>query len=177
MADYADPRLSAGQAEEVLARPIRPLGRRRRIVKVELLYLPCTLFRVRVESYEKETAEETVCIDSLEGTFAFFRQAEFTAVPCRTGRTVTPDLPPRELSKRALSAYRRHLLALNLHGKRVSQVRNIRLDREIYYPFWIGYFHRRGALDFDVLDAVSGARQGVQMRPVFIKALLRASPE
>jgi len=52
-------------------------------------------------------------------------------------------------------------------------VKSIQFDKKIHYPYWIGYFHRKGALDFEVVDGISGERQGAKMRPIFVNVLLQ----
>jgi hypothetical protein len=55
-------------------------------------------------------------------------------------------------------------------------VSSIRFERKIYYPYWIGYFNRKGALDFEVIDGLNAERQGAKMRPVFVNLLLQKKP-
>ena len=48
---------------------------------------------------------------------------------------------------------------------------------KVHYPFWVGYFEKRGSYDFKALDAVSGEAQGVKMRKVFLAAFRQMAQE
>ena len=87
-------------------------------------------------------------------------------------KTIDFLIQPSEATDKGKEHIRRFLLQQSLKQKYRAELQNINLDNEIYYPFWIGYFYRKGALDFDVIDGVSGEKQGVTMRPVFIKFLM-----
>ncbi len=165
--------ISKNQAEEKLAKKVRPLSKKRHIIKAELLYLPCYVFSIEVESSKKGKPSEQVCIDGILGQFAFFKEAEITSAPFEQARHYDFEISQAEAEKIALAEYKTQLLKLSLKKKVNVVVSAIRFERKIYYPFWIGYFRRRDALDFDVIDGQNAERQGATMRPVFIKLLLQ----
>jgi len=51
---------------------------------------------------------------------------------------------------------------------------DLNIEGIVNYPYWIGYYKRKDGVDFDVIDAVSGKKQGAKMKPVFIELLMRS---
>ena len=41
------------------------------------------------------------------------------------------------------------------------------------YPYWVGYYKRKSGIDFEVIDALNGKKQGAKMKPVFIKLIMQ----
>jgi hypothetical protein len=156
-----------------LAKQPRPLTRKRKILKAELLYLPFYIFTIHVESTKKGTSSEQVCIDGIQGQFAFFKGGNFVKKNPAKSRVYDFIISQNEAEKSALEDYKRELLKQSLRKKVDATVKTIQFDKEIFYPYWIGYFHRKGALDFEAIDAISTERQGAKMRPIFVNVLLQ----
>ena len=156
-----------------LAKQPRPLTRKRKIIKAEILYLPCYIFTVQIESTKKGTSSEQVCIDGIQGQFAFFKGGKFVNKIPAESRVYDFKISQNEAKKRALDDYKRELLKQSLRKKVDVMVKTLQFDKKIHYPFWIGYFHRKGALDFEAIDAISAERQGAKMRPIFVNVLLQ----
>ncbi len=171
---YVRPLIAQEQAQVLLAKPPRPLARKRKIVKAELFYLPCYLFNAKVDKRDGSSNSGQICVDAIKGSFAFFLGVEFDGLPIEPYRTSGFLLSVDSARQLGLDGYRRHLLLQSLKRREQASLHSFQFDKEIYYPYWIGYFRRKSRLDFEVVDALSGQRQGVKMREVFIAALLQA---
>ncbi len=171
---YIRPLIGREQAQALLAKPPRPLARKRRILKAELFYLPCYLFNATVEKRDGSSNCGQICVDAVRGSFAFFLGAESDPSPLEPYRTSAFLLSIDAARGLGLDGYRRHLLLQSLKRREEASLGSFEFDREIYYPYWIGYFPRKNGFDFEAVDALSGQRQGVKMREVFIAALLQA---
>lgn len=170
---FIAPQINKSSALTHLAKRPRPLSRNRKIIKAELLYLPCYIFTVEIESTKKGISSEQVCIDGIQGQFAFFKGGKFMKKPLEKSRVYDFKISQQEAEKVALEDYKRELLKHSLKKKVDVTVKSIRFDKEIHYPYWIGYFIRKGALDFEVVDGISAERQGAKMRPIFVNLLLQ----
>ena len=170
---YAISKIDEEKAKIRLAKNPRPLTRKRQIIKTELLYLPCYIFTIGIETLNKGESSEQVCVDAIQGQFAYFKGANFIESQPGSSRSYDFEIFQNEAETIALNEYKRHLLKHSLKKKVHITVKSIQFDKKIYYPYWIGYFRRKGALDFDVIDGLSAERQGVKMRPVFINLLLQ----
>lgn len=171
MADYISPKISCAKAQEILQSPPGLVKKKRRLEKIEIFYVPSYIVDVRVNT-GNDTKTQSFCIDAVLGSFAFFESAESTATPPSLFKTCPFFLSDHRIHEKAVDEYRRYLLQSGLKMRFKCQVEKVLGSRPVYYPFWIGYFKRRGKIDFDVIDAVAGEHQGALMRPVFIKALL-----
>ncbi len=170
---YAISKIAEEKARIRLAKNPRPLTRKRQIIKAELLYLPCYIFTIGIEILNKGESSEQVCVDAIQGQFAYFKGAKFIEFQPDSSRSYDFEISQNEAETIALEEYKRHLLKHSLKKKVHSTVKSIQFDKKIYYPYWLGYFRRKGALDFDVIDGLSAERQGAKMRPVFMNLLLQ----
>ena len=166
-------RVEKSRALTQLTKKPQPLSRRRNIIKVELLYLPSYLFTITIVSSNRGTSSEQVCIDGIQGQFAFFKDADFVKEPPDKSRIYNFVISQNDAEKIALEDYKRQLLKHSLKKKVTVMVKSIQFESKIHYPYWIGYFHRKGALDFEVIDGLSAERQGVKMKPIFVNLLLQ----
>jgi hypothetical protein len=173
MSEYIKPGVARHRAHEILCSPPGILKKKKNIIKIELFYLPSYIVEVQVNT-QKEIKRQSLCIDAVLGSFAFFELSEITTTPPDSFSSCPFYLEKSEIEKNAVTEYRRHLLLTGLKMRYRFQVEKIISTRPVYYPFWIGYFKRKGKIDFDVVDAVGGEHQGAAMRPVFMKALLEA---
>jgi len=139
--------------------------------RVELIYLPFYLFEV-VSSSEERKQEVKVCLDGLLGDNLFFFR-ENMAYKDKVENPVCPFvLSPAEAQQKATDKYKWLQLEHKLRIKQKFEIGEISEGKQIFYPFWVGYFQKAGGrYDFKIMDAVSGEVQGVKMRKVFLKAL------
>ena len=170
---FVTQKINRTQAQIRLAKNPRPFTKRRDIIKVELIYLPSYLFSISIKSSQHDLVIEEICVDAIAGEFAFFKRTELTTYPILPSRKYEFIISESEAEVAALDQYKKFILKQNLKAKSRNEIQSTVLNKKIYYPFWIGYFYRKGALDFEVLDGVSGILQGAKMRPVFINLLLQ----
>ena len=170
---YAVSKIDEEKAQTRLAKNPRPLTRKRLIIKAELLYLPYYIFTIGIEILNKGKSSEQVCIDAIQGQFAYFKGAKFVESQPDSSRNYDFEISQNEAKTIALNEYKCHLLKHSLNKKVHSTVKSIQFDKKIYFPYWIGYFRRKGALDFDVIDGLNAERQGAKMRPIFMSLLLQ----
>ncbi len=171
MIEHIRPQISPDQARTILSAPPGFLKKKRRLEKIELFLLPSFIVDVQVTS-ANTTKRQSFCIDAVLGSFAFYEMSTAKPLVMPEFRTCPFFLSENDVRDQAIDDYRRYLLRTSLKMRFTFRIDNIVEVRKIYYPFWIGYFKRKGKIDFDVIDALGGEHQGAAMRPVFIKALL-----
>lgn len=171
MIDHVSPKLTLAQAREFLQSPPGFFKKKRQIEKIELFFLPSFIVEIQVTANNR-LATQLFCIDAVLGSFAFFEASTTTASLSSAFKTCPFFLTENTVREKAVDEYRRHLLRTSLKMRYKFKVEKTINVKKIYYPFWIGYYKRKGKVDFDVIDAVGGEHQGVAMRPVFVKALL-----
>ena len=79
-------------------------------------------------------------------------------------------LSPSEGEERVQAWWQGVTLEQGLRRKHPIPETSIGSHRRMYYPFWVGYFATKDAYDFRAVDAVTGDKQGVRMRKVFLRA-------
>jgi hypothetical protein len=169
---YAQYHIDKENATKRLQAPARPLAKRRHILKVELFYLPNFIFFLQILQKNGTLSKAKIIVDGLEGVYATYRDAPLLESPELPSRLIKSRLSIKEAEKSGLEEFRRFLLRFSLKKKSFSKIHSCKFEQEIYYPYWVGYFNRKGAFDFDAVDGISGQRQGVKMKPVFMKAIL-----
>jgi hypothetical protein len=147
------------------------------VERVELVSLPFYRFDVVVQEegkgrYNKKPLTQNVVlsVDGLLGHTVFYFKADLDFGSGTKSPVCSFELTPAEAEKIVLNEYRSFLLEHGLRTRSALQAEKISEAMKIFYPFWVGYFMKRGRYDFIVLDAVSGEIQGIKMRKVFLKA-------
>lgn len=169
---FVVPRIEEQRAKAILSKHPRPLAKKRKIIKVELFYLPNYVFNVEIENRKAKVNLMKICVDGIEGHFAYYDETELTEKPATQGKSADFNISADEAMKLGKDEFHRMVLRQSLKKRDEITIRSITFDKIVFYPFWIGYFKRKGAYDFESIDALSGQRQGVKMKPVFIRALL-----
>ena len=169
---YAQYHIDKEDAKKRLQAPPRPLAKSRHILKVELFYLPNFIFNLQIRQKNGTLSKAKIIVDGLEGVYATYRDTTLDESPELPSRLIESKLSVKEAEKSGLEEFRRYLLRFSLFKKSISEIQSCKFEQKIYYPFWVGYFSRKGAFDFDAVDGISGQRQGVKMKPVFMKAIL-----
>ena len=168
------PKISEEDARQIFSRSqsfffIKSLKKPYPPKKTELLYLPFYLFDILLQEDDVEK-KVTVSVDGLLGNTLFFLKNDLDYVSDMDGPRCPFLLTQPEAEKIALDKYKWLLLEHGLKKKVKFSVEEITEVRTIHYPFWVGYFKKKKAYDFKVLDGVSGEIQGVKMRRVFLRA-------
>lgn len=159
------------RAHSILSKPPGPLRRRRAIEVVNVVYMPGYLYAVELINKSGRLSHGYLFADSLEGYMAFTR-----SLKAQPHDQATSDklwiLSADQALEIARQQYKRLLMELNLKQRENKQIQSMTLQYPILYPYWVGYFKRKGKWDFDCIDAVSGEKQGVQIKGILQKVLL-----
>jgi len=169
---FVVPRIEEQRAWILLSKSPRPLTRKRKIIKVELYYLPNYVFNVEMENRKAKVNSMKICVDGIEGHFAYYDETELTEKPDMPGKSADFKISVDEAVKLGEDEFHRMVLRQSLKKRDEITIRSITFDKNVFYPYWIGYFRRKGAYDFEAIDALSGQRQGAKMKPVIMRAIL-----
>jgi hypothetical protein len=172
---YISIKIEQERAEKLLAEKNGIWPGRKRIIKVELIYLPLFIFTIRLEDKKGRQFHETISVDGIKGEFAFFRGTDYNHPGKDIAGTVSFTLTEQIARNIALGEYQRLLLKNNLKNSNTSGITDLSTGVPVYYPYWIGYYKRKKGYDFEVIDAVGGGKQGIKMKPVFIDLILQTT--
>lgn len=166
-----EPQISKYDVERILSKKsshfLKRIQQNRAVLKkIELIHLPFYIFDMIQDGLTKGR----VCVDGLIG-HAFF------SVKNDLRTTVKKDVPPcpfllspSEGKARIRGWWQGVTLEQGLRTKHPTPEASIGSHRKMYYPFWVGYFAKKNAYNFKAVDAVTGDKQGVRMRKVFLRA-------
>jgi hypothetical protein len=170
---YLPPLVSRERAEAKLPLPsLVPPFRRQPLSKVELAFLPHFLFRLDLQAGNR-TSEVKAAVDGILGHFALWRKEATAPVPAEGEFEFPFVLTEEEARKRLLDQYRWVLISSAIKMRRLFQPRQVALLARFYYPFWVGYFRAGDQWKFEILDGLSGMRQGGKVRDAFMHAWVR----
>lgn len=140
------------------------------VKNIELFHLPYYLFKAKIKLKNKIIIQH-ICIDGFTGEYAFV-QREHLKMTNRSDEDMTLFLTEPEASNIAKSAIGGMLMVQKGKGTNLISI-DVELERLIKYPYWIGFYERKNGIDFEVVDAVNGKKQGAKMKPVFIKLIMQ----
>lgn len=166
---YVKPVISREAAQTILTERKWFQVKKRRLKRIELVYLPHYFFHlvITLKSGEKEVIAST---DTLLGAFALADSQVLEYEEATSGEKFTAQITRTEAEKICLDEYRKMLLGYGLRQKEFVGLKEIKAVEEIMYPFWVAYFQIGEKYDFNAVDAVSGKLQGIKMRKVFLTA-------
>jgi len=167
--------VSRTKAEDLLTKTKGLLSPRREMVKIELIYLPVYLFSLKLEDKRNRLLAERISVDGIRGEFAFIKDIDYDSSPPEIKHRFEFSLTEKEAREIANREYQRVLFKDNLKTRNDVRIIEFGPGERIYYPYWVGYFKRKNAYDFNLIDAVDGGKQGMKMRPVFMDLLLQSS--
>ncbi|MDZ7261753.1 MAG: hypothetical protein ONB05_06585, partial [candidate division KSB1 bacterium] len=173
---FVKPQISKEQAEEILSSQRGLFSfqfRKATLLRVELVFLPCYLFTILLNQ-NREEREIQVTIDGIQGSFALFqdRGIQFTDRP--EAEFFKFQLSSQEAREKALEVCRGQLIRWGFRKRHPSQIKGVVEQKKVGYPYWVGYFKRKEAYDFKLIDAVSGSLQGIPMRRLLLVAFRQA---
>ena len=146
--------------------PFRIRQKAVRLKRIEMIYLPFYLFDMTFD----EKIQDRIALDGILGDELFFVDRSIKTVSSTDEPDFRFEISAEKAEGIALHRIRWQLLERAIRKRKMPA--NIRIARthKIVYPFWVGYFTRRKAYDFNVIDGVSGEKQGVRMRKVCLQA-------
>jgi hypothetical protein len=171
---FVVPNISPEEARTVLSRRRKlPLGRKREMRNMRLLYLPYYVHKVVVLQGNEEH-EIVTCTDGISSDFSFFNVKGLDFCDEGSGEVFDFLVSPEEAGRACMNNLRWHLVRQALRLKVKPSVKEIREMQRIHYPYWVAYFKGHRGYDFSVADAVTGEIQGAPMRKTFLTAFSQA---
>jgi hypothetical protein len=162
------------KAEELLCHTNGIWPAKRKMMKVELLYLPMYIFNIKLEDRKGRQNQDMVSVDGIKGEFSFFMETDYEDQIKEKRDILSWNLTETMAREIGMKEDQRFLLKNNLRNSNTNVIMSFSHGVQVYYPYWMGYFKRRKGFDFEVIDAVGGDKQGVKMRPVFIDLILHS---
>lgn len=166
-------KISSKKATEILQEASTFLHKSRNIEHTELVYLPYYLYEVTVNFQNQSKIKKNIGVDCVDGEYAFINDIEIiTDIENEVDIVVKINIDEAESQEIAEKAVKDIIL---MRMKKGIQVLNIesKLLHLINYPYWIGLYRKKSKLEFDAIDAISGKKQGVKMRPVLLKQIMQ----
>jgi hypothetical protein len=164
-----EPKISEFEAKERLTKGNRFSFGSLTLQKLELVYIPHYIFALELTT-RNGLRKVMISVDGIMGSFAVFNLENVQFSQQALSETFEFVLPEAEARERALFEYRRVLLGYSLKRHDLVSVNKIIDCHYVHYPFWVGYFLKRNRYDFAAIDGLSGQKQGVKMRKVFLMA-------
>ncbi len=165
------PVLNKVDAIKELTQKDNPFQRKKALCRSELLYLKYYIFSCKFLLANNKVEKSHVGVDVVSGECAHIKNINTnisSGQEIEFNQCITQALAKEKAQKFIISEilYRKKKLSLNL---------NIQIEFEtmLEYPYWIGYFNRKNAIDFNVIDGITGQKQGSKMKAVFIKYLMQ----
>jgi hypothetical protein len=172
---HVAPYIDKEKAGELLSRIEGIWPRKRKIIRSELLYLPVYVFTANLRDDKGTVYPEMISVDGIKGEFAFYTEREYLNPAEEQDKRTDLAINEKTAGEIAEKEYRKILHKRNLRNRSQIYLDCLSESKLVCYPYWIGYFRRKKGYDFEVIDGVGGAKQGIKMRPVFIDLILKLS--
>jgi hypothetical protein len=148
------------------------LSSKKVVVNIELLHLPYYFFKSEINLSKEKSIVQHICVDGLMGEFAFVERDKIEFISDRINDNTELLISELEAFSIAKNAVKSMLMVQK--GKGIDLVSiGLELVGMLKYPYWVGYYQRKSGIDFEVIDAVNGKKQGAKMKPVFIKLIMQ----
>ena len=148
------------------------LALRRRYDRLEIIHIPLHVFRVEFPDGRGGARDAAAGVDGLVGEFAFLNKTGLRLSDKPAGEYFPPVIDERTAQDLVTDNFRWRRIQMGLKNRRSHHPGRIVYEDVRYYPFWVGYFQRRGRARFHCWDAVSGKRGGIKTRRVLMVAFL-----
>lgn len=123
---------------------------------LEIVWLPYVVVRFRLS----ETFVAGISVEGISGTSNRFDESAFEFAEDENGEVLPVLLVEEEIEKAARDSLQRLLMA-RAHTNPIPKQVTVEEKETVPYPYWVRIFrNRRGKLDMNVLDAVTGKRPG-----------------
>ena len=136
-------------------------------VRLEMIYMPFFIFEITLE--EKDRLHQVLfSADGIQGNVAPF-SPESEVYTYETDCQTYDFVISKDVAEKRVTEFSRGLvLEHGLKFNRNTSVKQIAFKQNIYFPFWIIYFQKKGRYDFKAIDAISGELTPITMRQVFL---------
>ncbi|MBI1938332.1 MAG: hypothetical protein HYS25_09405 [Ignavibacteriales bacterium] len=165
------PQIKESNAVEVLKKRENIFQREKNVRRSELIYLPYYLFSFNIYLADGKVESSFVCVDLIGGECAHLRDKTNIVQGNKTAE-FNNVITENEAAERA----RKFIINEILHKKKKYLnflTMEIKLETVLEYPYWIGYFQKKNGIDFNVIDGITGQKQGPKMKTIFIKFLMQ----
>ncbi len=170
MEDAVSNIIKKDKAIKILRKPTLFFQQKRKIVHVELINLPYYHFLSNIIIKNDEDRETNICIDGISGEYAFVDKE--LSSKYKNNYKIPFKVELEEAGKIANSAVNQFIVTRMKQSVSLEEVQ-IKLINTFKYPYWMGLFKKgKEGVQFDVIDGVTGKKQGPKMKPVFIELLL-----
>lgn len=165
------PQIEKNTAVEVLEKRENIFQRKKNICRSDLIYLPYYLFSFNIYLADGKVESSFVCVDLIGGECAYLKDRKEIAHENKTAE-FNSAITENEAAEKA----RKFIINEILHKKKKYLnflTMEIKLETVFEYPYWIGYFQKKDGIDFNVIDGITGQKQGPKMKTIFIKFLMQ----
>lgn len=157
-------------AKEKIEKKDNPFSMKKNVLNIELVYLSYYLFKSEIK-IKHETIIQHICVDCLSGEHAFIKMKKIESTEI-SDEKIDKDLSETKAMTIAKKVIHESLLLEKGKGITIDKIL-VTCQGIIKYPYWIGYYNRKTGVDFEVIDAVNGKKQGAKMKPVFIRLIMQ----
>lgn len=158
-------------AVKLLEKPSLFFQKKRVIEHVEILALPYYLFKAEICIKNGKDQKTRICIDGVSGEYAFVKENLNISDLLETEIEFKIEQEEAEvIANRAVNQF----IVTNMRKSIFLQEVKITLLDTFSYPYWVGLYRTgQKGIKFDVIDGLTGQKQGPKMSPVFLKLILQ----
>lgn len=162
--------IKKSKAIKIMEKPSFLFHKKRDILHAELIYIPYYLFLTEIIIKKDDNIKVYICIDRISGEYAFVTHSYDFDVS--EHRKLNLKIGVKEAKKVANRAVNQFIVAKMRQNISLDEVK-IQLIRKFDYPYWLGLYKKgQKGLQFEVIDAITGKKQGPKMKPVFMEYML-----
>ena len=153
------------------------IGGRRGYERMEMVYIPIHMFRIKFQAKTGVVGETMAGVDGLVGEFAFLRENGLRYAETPTGEIFKATIGKQTAQDVVSDHFRWRWIQMGLRRRRPMKLEEILYENIGYYPFWVGYYKKRNRIRFHCWDAVSGKEGGIKTKRALLVAFLNRHQE
>ena len=127
-------------------------------------FIPYYLFQVEILNGGKLTSQ-LLAIDAMTGELDLY---SFEQVPTEFDEVETTQFGETTLSEKQAFALLKEKVRRMVYLQGFFQISQLRITgnlvRQLYLPYWVGFFTNKNQLEIEVIDAVRGRFEGAKVR-------------
>ncbi len=131
-------------------------------------FIPYYLFQVEVLNGNK-LSSQLLAIDAMTGELDLHR---FEQVPTEFSKIETTQIGETALSKTQALTLLKEKVRRMVYLQGFFQIRDLsitgKMIRQLYFPYWVGFFAKDNQLNLEVVDAVRGRFEGAKVRDLVL---------
>jgi len=142
---------------------------KRKVSKLEIIYLPYYVFKVVISS-KKNKKEIEIAVDGIGGNTTMFTSESASISEEAAGESFGFKLTSEEAEQKALHELKWTLYENRVPLKGIYNPETVTDRKQVYFPYWVGYFLEGKNWNFKAIDALAGAPDGMRIRRVLMEA-------